>query len=112
MSFFIHCPILQLAPHLLLSISVPIGLQARVLMNAWMHSTRWGSGWGMREWNIYPLPQKKTGVVQGEIAFLFILHTSPSQLSDQYPIFPPFLARRRKFLLSIVVQQLLLVDVG
>lgn len=30
--------------------------------------------------------KKKTGVVQGEIAFLFILHTSPSHLSDQYPV--------------------------
>ncbi len=56
--------------------------------------------------------KKKTGVVQGEIAFLLILHTSPSHLSDQYPIFPPFLARRRKILLSILVQQLPLVDVG
>ncbi len=113
MSFFLNPPSHPpFSPHLLLSISVPIGLQARVLMNAWMHRTRWGSGWGTREWNIYPLTQKKTGVVQGEIAFLFILHTSPSHLSDQYPIFPPFLARRRRILLSILVQQLLLVDVG
>lgn len=65
MSFFfgIHCPILHLAPHLPLSIAVPIGLQDRVLMNAWMHSTRWGSGWGMREWNIYPLPLEKKRLV-------------------------------------------------
>lgn len=56
--------------------------------------------------------KKKTGVVQGEIAFLFILHTSPSHLTDQYPIFPPFLVRRHIFLLPILVQQLPLVDVG
>ncbi len=81
-------------------------------MNAWMHRTRWGEWVGNEGVEHLSFTTKKDWCCAGEIAFLFILHTSPSHLSDPYPIFPPLLARRRRILLSILVQQLLLVDRG